>query len=61
MAVVAKIGTNLALSQPEGSGDRSSLACLVTVARHSGVHLSVAQLIHDNVLTGQQVSTAQFL
>ena len=52
---------DVALAQPHGLGDQSSLACLVIVARHSGVHLSVPQLIHDNVLTGKQVSTAQLL
>jgi subfamily B ATP-binding cassette protein HlyB/CyaB len=62
MIAAAKVeANNLALSQPERSTDRSGLACLVMVARHSGVHLSVPQLIHDNVLTGQQVSTAQLL
>ena len=62
MTVIAKIEPNkLAPLQSEGSGDRSGLACLVIVARHSGVHLSVPQLIHDNVLTGKEVSTAQLL
>ena len=37
------------------------MACLVIVARHRGVHLSVPQLVHDNVLTGQDVSAAQLL
>ena len=48
-------------SQPPGSGDRSLLSCLVIVARHRGVHLSVPQLIHDNVLTGQEVTLPQLL
>jgi len=62
MTVVAKIGSkDLAPPNKEASGDRSSLSCLVIVARHRGVHLSVPQLIHDNVLTGQQISTAQLL
>ena len=62
MAVAVKIEPNKpALSQPEELGDRSGLASLVIVARHSGLHLSVPQLIHDNVLTGQKVSTAQLL
>jgi len=62
MTVIAKIEPNkLAPLQSEGSGDRSGLACLVIVARHSGVHLSVPQLTHDNVLTGKEVSTAQLL
>ena len=42
---MAKIEVNnLALSQPKGSGDSSALACLVIVARHRGVHLSISQL-----------------
>src|SRR5271156_6423069 len=62
MTVPAKIeANNLALSQPQGPGNRSGLACLVIVARHSGVHLSVPQLIHDNVLTGREISTDQLL
>ena len=62
MTATAKIASNnLALSQLEGSGDRSCLACLVIVARHRGVHLSVPQLIHDNVLTGHQVTVPQLL
>ena len=62
MAVIAKIEPNkLDRSQPEELVDRSSLACLVIVARHRGLHLSVPQLIHDNVLTGREISTAQLL
>ena len=62
MTVLAKIEhRGYAHPQNEESEDRSSLACLVIVARHRGVHLSVPQLIHDNVLTGQEISTAQLL
>ena len=62
MKLVAKTESkDLAPSQSEASGDRSLLDCLVIVARHSGVHLSVPQLIHDHMLTGQEVSTAQLL
>ena len=62
MTVMAKIDPNkLTLSQPEGSGGKSGLDCLVIVARSRGVHLSVPQLVHDNVLTGKDVSTAQLL
>jgi subfamily B ATP-binding cassette protein HlyB/CyaB len=52
---------SLALSQQKESGDSSALACLVIVARHRGVHLSVSQLIHDNVLTGSEVTVPQLL
>ena len=62
MIAAAKIETKtLVLSPAEESGDLSSLSCLVIVARHCGLHLSVPQLIHDNVLTGAKISTAQLL
>ena len=62
MTALAKIGAyNLANSQPQQTTDRTGLACLVIVARHSGVHLSVSQLVHDNLLNGQTVSTDQIL
>ena len=51
----------LPMEQPEGSSPPSGLGCMVIVARHHGLHLTVPQLIHDNMLTGQQVSTAQLL
>jgi subfamily B ATP-binding cassette protein HlyB/CyaB len=47
--------------KPEGSGEPTGLGCLVIVARHHGFHLSVSQLIHDNVLTGGEVSVAQLV
>jgi len=62
MSAIAKIETNhLASPEPQGSVDRSGLACLVIVARHSGVHLSVPQLVHDNLLTDQQITVPQLL
>jgi len=54
-------GQGFCYSQPPASGDHSSLACLVIVARHRGIHLSVEQLVHDNVLAGQDISTSQLL
>src|SRR3974390_2901170 len=45
--------------QAQATGDRSGLECLVIVARHSGIHLSVPQLMHDNVLTGTQITLPQ--
>lgn len=48
-------------ARSQESADRSVLACLVLVARHRGVHLSMAQLIHDNVLTGSRVTLEQLL
>jgi ATP-binding cassette subfamily B protein len=45
------------LASPTPSG----LGCLVIVARHHGLHLSVSQLVHDHLLTGQEVSIDQIL
>jgi len=39
----------------------SALGCLVIVARQHGMHLTVSQLIHDNVLTGEEVSSKQLV
>jgi subfamily B ATP-binding cassette protein HlyB/CyaB len=62
MSMTAKVdGDDLTISGPTRSGDRSSLACLVIVARHRGMQLSVPQLIHDNVLTAKEVTIAQLL
>lgn len=33
-----------------------ALSCLVIVARHHGLHLSVAELVHDNVIDGDDVT-----
>ena len=48
-------------AEPEARGEPSGLACLTIVARHHGLHLSVAQLTRDNWLTGQEVSVADLL
>ena len=62
MALAEKTAAKAAtVPNAEGFGDRSVLECLVIVARHRGVHLSVPQLIHDHTLTEQQISTAQLL
>jgi len=61
MAVLSKIESNRLIFSQSESRDHSGLACLVIVARHSGLQLSVPQLIHDNVLTGQKISAAQLL
>ncbi|MGJ4927608.1 peptidase domain-containing ABC transporter [Bradyrhizobium sp. HKCCYLS2038] len=39
----------------------TGLAALVIVARQHGLHLTVSQLIHDNVLSGAEVTTAEIL
>ena len=38
-------------TQPPVSKEPTGLGCLVIVARHHGMHLTVPQLIRDNVLT----------
>jgi ATP-binding cassette, subfamily B, bacterial HlyB/CyaB len=47
--------------RPKGHAEPSTLSCLVIVARHHGLHLTASQLIHDNLLTGQEVSTPNLL
>jgi ATP-binding cassette subfamily B protein len=42
--------------ESEKTPGRSGLNCLVIVARHHGLHLTVDQLVHDNVLSGDTVS-----
>jgi len=62
MNALAKIKpANLTIPVPKEAGDHSALGCLVIVARYCGIHLSVPQLVHDNVLTGEEVTTAQLL
>ena len=39
----------------------SGLECLIIVARQHGLHLTVTQLIHDNLLTDQEVTLDQLL
>jgi ATP-binding cassette subfamily B protein len=46
---------------PDGLLEPSGLGCLVIVARHHGLHLTVSQLIHDNMLTGREVSVAELI
>ena len=62
MNKVPTIGSNVVeLFQPEGMGEPSGLACLVIIARHHGLDLSVAQLVHDNYLVDQEVSVPELL
>src|SRR5215469_1770882 len=58
---MAKIQFNNNSAPAIGPHDHSGLHCLVIVARHSGLHLSVSQLIHDNVLAGHKLSVHQLL
>ena len=48
-------------SAPPTSKEPTGLGCLVIVARHHGMHLTVPQLIRDNVLTGDEVSSPQIV
>ena len=43
------------------SKEPTGLGCLVIVARHHGMHLTMSQLIRDNVLTGDEVSSPQIV
>lgn len=51
----------LTLFDSDSSRGPSGLGSLVIVARHHGLHLSVPQLIHDNVLTSQEVTVPELL
>ena len=42
---------------PPATKEPTGLGCLVIVARHHGMHLTVPQLIRDNVLSGDEVSS----
>ena len=48
-------------SRPPTTKEPTGLGCLVIVARHHGMHLTVSQLIRDNVLTGDEVSSPQIV
>lgn len=45
----------------EAPAEPSALACLVIVALQHGIHLTATQLIHDNLLSGQEVTPAELL
>ena len=47
--------------QPEGLVEPSGLGCLVILARQQGLELSVAQLVHENLLSTQEVSISELL
>jgi ATP-binding cassette, subfamily B, bacterial HlyB/CyaB len=61
MSSTGMIEATAAAPPPEGSAEPSGLGCLVIVARHHGLHLTVPQLIHDNVLSGGDVSLAELV
>ncbi|MBX9825621.1 MAG: peptidase domain-containing ABC transporter [Xanthobacteraceae bacterium] len=47
--------------EPDDTDECSALKCLVVVARQHGVHLSVQQLVHENVLPAREVTTAELV
>lgn len=47
--------------EPDEVKDPSGLECLVIVARQHGLHLTASQLIHDNLLSGGEVSSADLI
>lgn len=53
--------SNCVASQLRESPDRSALASLVIVARHRGMHLSVQQMVHDNVLKNERITIPELL
>jgi len=46
---------------PDDVLEPTGLGCLVIVARHHGLHITVSQLIHDNMLTDPEVSVAELI
>jgi subfamily B ATP-binding cassette protein HlyB/CyaB len=60
MSAATVLGS-IAPFEPEGAQEPSGLACLVIVARHYGLHLSVPQIIRNNVLTSKEVSVAELV
>ena len=48
-------------AEAEETSEPSGLGCLVIVARQHGMHLTVPQLIHDNVLSGNEVSRKELV
>src|ERR1700710_2172319 len=57
MSKLREISVLDALDGPETSG----LGSLVIVARQHGLHLTVPQLIHDNILDGNAISTSDLI
>src|SRR5262249_27166390 len=62
MSVPAKTGAGSGKRpRPQGVFGLSGLGCLVVIARQHGLHLSTSQLIHDNGLTGKELSVPDLL
>src|SRR4051794_17471375 len=58
---VATVEEAAPIPRPEGSSAPAGLGCLVIVARRHGLHLTVSQLVHDNVLPNREVSVSEIL
>jgi subfamily B ATP-binding cassette protein HlyB/CyaB len=58
---VASDGEAAPVVRAEGTSTPSGLGCVVIVARHRGMHLTVPQLIHDNVLPNREVTVPEIL
>jgi len=56
-----QIQTGAASFVPDGLLEPSGLGCLVIVARHHGLHLTVSQLIHDNMLPDPEASDTDLI
>ena len=52
---LSAVKVEAAVNEPSGLG------CLVIVARHHGLHLTVSQLTHDNVLPNREVNVAEII
>ena len=62
MSIPAKTGTDVRkLLLPHQMLGLCGLGCLVIIARQHGLHLSTSQLIHDNGLTGKELSVPNLL
>ena len=61
MAIDASPIAQSVATLPNEDQGPTGLAALVIVARQHGLHLTVAQLIHDNVLSAGEVTTAQIV
>jgi subfamily B ATP-binding cassette protein HlyB/CyaB len=62
MSIPAKAGADIRkFLHPQGVFVPSGLGCLVVIARQHGLHLSTSQLVHDNGLTGKELSVPDLM
>jgi subfamily B ATP-binding cassette protein HlyB/CyaB len=60
-AVVAEPAPTTKIDPTVREREPTGLGCLVVVARHHGLHLAVPQLIHDNFLNKDELSTSELV